>query len=271
MKRELTLAEIQQESERLLSVFDRFCNNNSISYSLGYGALIGAVRHNGPIPWDDDIDIVMTRDNYQKCVKLFNNYEEISDNGLRFYAPELGNSYFAISRICDMKRTLVRKYYQWTDDETGIWIDVFPIDSLPKDKGVALRKQSRRCFDACGAYVPFSKDFSMIRNLKIIRKLVLFGRYNRKKEIEKYLKLINELPIYGSTECVCNIGSPYGTKDIHKKTIFDAYIRVPFGKIEVSIIKQYDAYLRAIYGDYMKLPPLNSRFRGHSDNKYYWR
>ena len=97
--RELTLEEIQSESLQILSVIDSFCTENNISYSLGYGALIGAVRHQGFIPWDDDIDILMTRPNYQRFIKLFSVDESIKKCGLKLFAPELGNCFFLISCI----------------------------------------------------------------------------------------------------------------------------------------------------------------------------
>ena len=271
MDKELTLEEIQQESKRILRVIDSFCEKNDISYSLGYGALIGAIRHKDCIPWDDDIDIIMTRPNYNRLVELFNNSKTAQENNLEFFAPEIGNSYFSIARICDMKRTRVKKYYQWTDAETGLWIDVFPIDCLPEDGGEALRKQSGICYNICGSRVPISRELDFKRNLKIIAKRCFYGWKSIDKEIKQYNSMIMQLPVYGSSEMVFNIGSPYGTKDIHKRSLFDDYNRVEFGGIEAMIISGYDSYLKSIYGDYMQLPPEANRVRGHTDNKYYWR
>lgn len=271
MDKELSLKDIQHESKRILSIIDSFCLYNNIPYSLGYGALIGAIRHNDCIPWDDDIDIIMTRTNYNRLVELFNDSQIAKENGLRLFAPELGNSFFCIARICDMKLTRVRKYYQWTDVETGIWIDVFPLDSMPNDSGVALRKQSQKCYNICSSRVPVSKELDFLRNLKIIVKRCLYGWESIYKEIKKYNIMISQLPDYGSTDFVCNIGSPYGTKDIHRKTIFEKYERIEFGGIETMVITEYDSYLKAIYGNYMQLPPLSKQVRGHSDNKYFWK
>lgn len=270
-KMDMTLREIQLESIRMLSIVDKYCVDNNIHYSLGYGALIGAIRHQGFIPWDDDIDLIMTRPNYLRFVSLFNNDSYIVSNQLKLFAPELGNSYYTISHICDMGRTRVRKYVQWTDENTGIWIDVFPIDSLPEDGGKQLRVQGKYCFDVCGCCVPFSREFDYRRHLKIIGKKIIYGWRSRKNEINKYLKLIEQLPQYGGTSHVCNFSSPYGSKDTHRKEVFDNYMRAQFGDINISIISQYDEYLRGIYGDYMQLPPVSAQVRGHSDNKYFWR
>ena len=170
-----------------------------------------------------------------------------------------------------MNRTSVRKYYEWTDENVGIWIDVFPIDSLPEDEGTLLRNQSKICYDICGAYTPFSFELSFERNLKKMGKKCIYGCRSRKTEIAKYIQMIKDLPPYGSTDYVCNFGSPYGFKDIHRKELFEEYIRLPFGEITVSVIKDYHDYLEAIYGNYMQIPPVAMQVRGHSDNKYFWR
>lgn len=270
MMKELTLHDIQQVSKDILYTVDAFCEKNDIKFSLGYGALIGAVRHNDVIPWDDDIDIIMTRPEYEKFVKLFQTDVEMQASGLKLYAPELGNAYFGISRVCDMKRTLVKKYYNWTDDDTGLWIDVFVIDALPDDNGESLRHQNQKCFHSCGACVPLSLSLGFKRFVKIIVKRLLYGN-ERERNISEYLRVIRSLPSFDCAKKVCNCSSPYREKDIHNKKVFDEYIRVLFGSRKVSIIKHYDEYLKNIYGDYMQLPPLNKRVRGHSNSKYYWK
>lgn len=269
--KEMSLKDIQDLSLEILGKVDLFCTKTGVDYSLGYGALIGAVRHKGFIPWDDDIDLIMTRPNYSRFVESFNNSQIARDNGLKLYAPELGNSYYGIAKICDMRSTRVRKYYQWTDDETGMWIDVFPLDSLPLDKGEKLRQQSARCFNACGARVPFSKEFGFKRHLKILGKRLLYYMLDRRVEVAKYLEMVYSLPSVGSTDFLCNFDSPYGVKDIHSIYVFSTYERVQFADKEVSIISCYDQYLKTIYGDYMQLPPESERVRKHSVNRYFWK
>lgn len=269
--RELTLEEIQSESLQILSVIDSFCTENNISYSLGYGALIGAVRHQGFIPWDDDIDILMTRPNYQRFIKLFSVDESIKKCGLKLFAPELGNCFFLISRICDTKRTEVKTYFQWSDEVTGLWIDLFPIDAFSENEVGQIRLQNERCFNICGAKVPFSTDFNLRRNLIIFYKRIKYRNYDRDAEIKRYLNLIEKLPEFDKSQKVTNFGSPYEHTDIHRKQIFESYQRTQFSGKEVTIICSYDEYLRNIYGDYMILPPQSKRVRGHSDNKYFWK
>ena len=267
----MTLKEIQKMSLRILKDVDEFCQRYQINYSLGYGALIGAIRHKGFIPWDDDIDIIMTRKEYSRFISCFSNDKTIESKGLKLFAPELGNNYFFIARICDMNSTLVNKYYMWTDENVGIWIDLFVIDSYIEEKYKLYYEQNAKCIHSCCASVPFSFNYSILRNIKNLRWKVMCMGYNRLTEIHKYLLQIKQLPSFGTTFKVCNYASPYHYKDIHKKNIFERYIRVPFEDLEVSVIADYDKYLKTIYGDYMELPPLSKRKRGHTDNKYYWK
>ena len=269
--RELSLKEVQNESLNILSVIDDLCNQNDISYSLGYGALIGAVRHHGFIPWDDDIDIVMTRANYEKFLRMFNLKTDNSLKGMKLYAPELGNCNYCISRICETQKTIVRKYFQWSEENTGIWIDLFPIDPLPDEGVQRIRKQVELCFNICGANVPISNDLGFKRILKILYKKIKYGRYDINDEIKNYLNSIKTLDYSNNSEFLTNFGSPYGEKDIHREQVFSNYKRVMFENVEVSIISNYDEYLSNIYGDYMKLPPKKNQVRGHTENKYYWK
>jgi LPS biosynthesis protein len=268
--KEMSLKDIQDFSLDILQKVDIYCINNRIDYSLGYGALIGAIRHHNIIPWDDDIDIIMTRPNYNRFVESFNKSTFASENSMRLIAPELGNGYFSIARVCDMSHTIVKKYYKWTDESTGLWIDIFPIDSLPDDGGATLRSQNDKCWFLCGSSAPISMDYSLKRNLKTLGKKLLYCLGDRGKEIRIYNSMIAKLPPYGSTDLVCNFGSPYGIKDTHRRIIFEKFNRVVFGNIETMVISEYDTYLRTIYGDYMQLPPVSKRVRGHTDNKYYW-
>lgn len=265
--KQLTVRDIQRLSLEILAAVDKICQNNGINYSLGYGTLIGAVRHKGCIPWDDDIDIIIPRPDYNKFLEIFSREAPAS---LKVFAPELGNNYFCITRVCEMAETRVRKYYQWSDEETGVWIDVFPIDGVPEAGTGAVRDLTAVCYYACGVNTPMAFDFSLSRNLKCLAKKILRPRLDRKVAMEKYVAKVLSCD-YDSATLVSNYASPYEKKDIHRKEVFSEFIRVPFEDQEVSIIANYDEYLTKIYGDYMTPPPAREQVRGHSDNKYYWR
>ena len=98
--KEMTLREVQLFGLEILKDVHHFCTLNGIRYSLAYGTLLGAIRHKGFIPWDDDIDIVMPRPDYEKFCKTFK-----SDAGYDIFSPVEGDCYLGYARVCDLKRT----------------------------------------------------------------------------------------------------------------------------------------------------------------------
>ena len=265
MKR-MNLGDIQRVSIEILQEIDNFCQKNSIRYSLGYGGLIGAIRHKGCIPWDDDIDIIMPRPDYEKFIKTYHSPNE----DYKVFAPELENCYYTVSRICEMKETFVRKSAQWNDVQNGVWVDIFPIDGVVDEK-MKLWKQCTKCYVACRNKKLISSSQSLKYNVKSIALMLKYGKQDRKKSINKYLAMISKCD-YDCSSFVGNYASPYRNKDIHRKALFENYIRVPFENIQVNIIDGYDEYLKSIYGEYLQFPPVEDRgIRSHSSNDFYWK
>ena len=117
----MNLGDIQRVSIEILQEIDNFCQKNSIRYSLGYGGLIGAIRHKGCIPWDDDIDIIMPRPDYRRLLNEFNGYFP----ELEVYAPELDWNYYApYANVCDTRTILKEGRNGHRKTELGIKIDI---------------------------------------------------------------------------------------------------------------------------------------------------
>lgn len=127
--RHLTLQELQQFSLDILKDVAGFCEKNNIRYSLGYGTMLGAVRHKGFIPWDDDVDIMMPREDYEKFRTIYKSklYSFIDSRN----TPDC---YIAFGRVCDTKKTLASSCIPWVKKDVGVWIDIFPVDRVPDDK-----------------------------------------------------------------------------------------------------------------------------------------
>ena len=127
MKR-LTLKEQQEFSLDILKDVAGFCERNGIRYSLGYGTLLGAVRHKGFIPWDDDVDVMMPREDYERFRVSYRSdkYSFIDSRNTR-------DCYIAFGRVCDTVRTTSSSCITWVRKDVGVWIDIFPIDRVPDD------------------------------------------------------------------------------------------------------------------------------------------
>lgn len=125
---QLSTVEIQTEAERLLGLFDEFCREHGLRYFAAYGTLLGAVRHQGPIPWDDDVDVLMPRPDYDKFIAL---YREQPGDDAAVLAPGDPGLPIHFAKMVSRRTKLVEEGVHFPD-EYGVFIDVFPLDGLPE-------------------------------------------------------------------------------------------------------------------------------------------
>ncbi|MED9970153.1 MAG: LicD family protein [Ruminococcus sp.] len=269
-KREITVEESKQLQVEMLAYIDSVCRENNINYCVGFGTLIGAIRHKGFIPWDDDIDIWLLREDYEKLCSILKQKTEYV-----FLSDETDpDYYFAFSRIYD-NRTEKRMMRLPQIKNLGIQIDIFPMDNMP-DENVKeyvdnLIELEKKMF----AVIPFRCKYSFhnkdtfVRSLKRIAKRILNPGLSFKKARQQY---IDYLQSYNSSECK-NVGIPtimYREKTLMDRSWFERFEDHPFENITVRIPCEYDKILRAIYGNYMQLPPAEKRVSHHSF-KAYWK
>ncbi|MBQ7239602.1 MAG: LicD family protein, partial [Bacteroidales bacterium] len=126
---ELTLKELQGVSLDLLVSLHDFCVKNKVNYSIAYGTLIGALRHKGFIPWDDDIDVMMPRPDYERFCKSYK-----SDRYRLIYYGNDKTALAGFARLVDCQKTNYKTERPWTMQKSGVWIDIFPIDGVEKDE-----------------------------------------------------------------------------------------------------------------------------------------
>ncbi|WP_312700201.1 LicD family protein [Sedimentibacter sp.] len=250
----------------ILKEVDRICKKNNIEYFLDSGTALGAVRHQGFIPWDDDIDIGMTRANYNKFLTVAQ--------------KELKDDFFLQTKDTDPKAPYyfakVRKnntvFMEWNkrnlDMHQGIYIDIFPYDNLPDNVDERIKFQ-KKC---CKLYRFYTIRSTMDRDVKpqktakwllvaLIRRMIHFIvkpiPINLVKEIvdRSFMKYNNVYTEYFT--CLA-----YGKSYIFNKNDFFPLKEAKFEDDFFRIAGNYDAYLKELYGDYMKLPPEDQR-KGH--------
>lgn len=246
------------------------CEKNNINYFLGGGTLLGAIRHKGYIPWDDDIDIMIPREGYEKLIELFNNKED-NDYKLLCY-KNCNDYYYPFAKIVN-KKTKMEELKFNEIEEMGIYIDVFPIDFLPNDanKIKNIFKKYDRMYKLIAIQNARNLNKVTEKKLKLLLKKVLLP-FVRKPKIKKMLlKKIDELACdYKNTNKVACISGRYLEVEIMPKEYISDSILVDFEDMKFRIPIGYDEYLRKHYGDYMKLPPKEKQVAEH-ETIAYWR
>lgn len=269
--KEMMLSDVLSLQLSILQRVDRFCRENSIPYTVDGGTCIGAVRHHGYIPWDDDIDIAMTRPNYERFIRSFNGY----DNNLEVYAPELNWNYYApYANVCDKRTILVEGSNGHNGMDIGVKIDVFPIDGVASDINEYHRNNRRIAFLWNALYIKRAvlektkySCRSMYIKFLIKRAILSFISY---ASIQKSIRRLALKHPFENSEFVEDFIFPWPHDVRCPRRAFEDYMDVPFENISVSIIKGYDEYLSRLYGDYMTLPPEEKRV-AHHGFKAYWK
>lgn len=257
--KQLTLDECKALELDILKNFDAFCRKNDINYSLCYGTLIGCIRHKGFIPWDDDIDIMMSRKDYDKFKTT---YKDDRYKLITFTKEE--NWFPLFSRLSDT-RTKV-EFVNGENFQHGVWVGLMVYDDVPDNK--EMYESIKR------------RIWKRMRFLNIY----FDGTNQKANKIKRILRkfLPNSLfyKVAFDVERIRTEGVPSNSKQISlwlggtrfvefDKELFSSYLEMPFEDGIFKVINGYDAFLRRFYGNYMELPPENKRIAPHSFNAYY--
>lgn len=267
--RELTLREIQIESLNILSEIDTICRTNGIQYFIIAGTLIGAIRHKGFIPWDDDVDIAMCRDAYDEFLDI---YKNTGNYRIVNYETEI-NCPYMITRISNDR--FEQKMEFGPDYKIGAFVDVYPFDGVGNSKTEykhLCRRSSHysKCLGRSLEKDPVNNVRKLHRGLKkwlflpayIIPKFVGAEYYRRK------LLTLKDVYSYKDSIYVGMTVWSQSEKETYKKEWIDELIEVPFENLTVFAPKYYDEMLTKTYGNYMQLPPETERV-GHHFYKIY--
>lgn len=246
----LDLKQLQALELKILISFDNFCKQNRIKYSLGAGTLLGAVRHKGFIPWDDDIDVFMVFDEYRKFSELVQKNPVI--DGYKVLLPGDENYFYPFIKIID-PRTIVYERNIKQQYNIGVWIDIFPIDYISNDINAANRI-ARYNIRIARKYMRYFMQYPNISFACIVKNIYLVFRNSLVHRENEYKdKLMNSgkhNPMkYSGTICWAKT-----VNDIYPAEWFKSYISVPFENHYFFVFKDYDKILSHRYGDYMKIP-----------------
>ena len=249
--------EVKKELVNMLKIFNEHCKKNEIEYSLIGGSLIGAIRHNGMIPWDDDIDIILSKDNYLKLKQTF-----VNNSNYALVDYDYSNDfYFPFMKLMNLNTRANEHNSHKKIKDYGLFIDIFCYTEAPlveKDR-INFFKKIKFVNSLLTITSPFEQNLTIkVRILRIGKNILAFilGK-NKVHKIEQ--KLIFSSKYQNSNYIVSNWPVYSYKQEIQSKNDILEYIDVEFEGLKVRAFKNYDNILRNTFGNYMKLPPANKR------------
>ena len=254
--KKLTLRELQMSELAILSAFHEFCKKNNLNYSLAGGTLLGAIRHKGFIPWDDDIDVCMPRPDYEKFYNSF--HDQKSDFILSIDRGK--NAQYPFLKLMDPRISVKEDNIAEVEN---CWIDIFPIDGFPakQQKVIVLQKKANFYRDI----IRYSK-LEGIKGYKGKRSKISFyirklysTLYGYKRAHNNLIKLAKDNKYTESKYVGCVVWGFYGIGERMLKSEYEKFVDVEFEGHTFKAMSCWDSYLTGIYGDYMQLPPEEKR------------
>lgn len=237
----------------ILKQFIKICDELNLSYFAVGGTLIGAVRHKGFIPWDDDIDVSMPRRDYDIFVEKA---AGLLDGGYFLQTSETDEEFpMNYAKLRNSNTAFIEKALKNLNINHGIYIDIFPLDKYPENKSgrILLKLKNSVYFSKMNEayYFEKSKDTLKIKFIHILSNI--FCR-DIKDALKKRGRLIRK---YNNTasKLITNYSGAYGEREVVSERLFEDFEYKDFEDIKIRVPKGYDEYLKNIYGDYMALPP----------------
>lgn len=259
IKPEYNLRPLWDAILEVYKVFSDICERNNLRYCADTGTALGAIRHGGFIPWDDDLDVQMPRPDYVRLIDLMRTelpkgYAWLDHNNCEEYGQGFG-------KIIVTDKSKVDKVSQESGLKLcqGIFIDVFPLDGYP-DSGLSrfLRRIQNQIIDL---KLGVGK---LLRILGLVLDEEKFRNRLHQNVVDTYERRARKYP-FGSTEKCVSIGvsrafddKPYPCK------FFGTPKKVRFDSVEMYVQENVDGYLRTMFGDYHVLPPVEARHPGHA-------
>lgn len=259
----VTTFELQKKSLEILKYFIKLCKDNNLRYWCGGGTCIGALRHKGFIPWDDDIDVFMPRPDYEKLYKIWDKIAETNKYTLARTSENI-NIHQSDMQLVDLNTTFINKHSVNEDIPHGISIDIMPFEGCPNSKilrGIQIYHSIMYCIFNVQR-LPDNQG-KLIRSLTKLIYTIIKNPKTRYKLWKKHEKAMTKYDYDKSNFVKETITSFKALFYPYNRNYFDT-VSVNFEDIKINIPKNADEYLTRIFGNYKELPPENNRKAKHN-------
>lgn len=254
----------------ILKAFIKICEEHGLTYYCCAGTAIGAVRHHGIIPWDDDIDVIMPRPDYDRLLQIakytdFGNYELITP-----YDDETYPLYF--SKLANKNTTLIED--RQIPCVIGLYVDIFPLDATDDDVEKAMRLKDKYTkiinrLNAVSTHNTFGEYMALLMDVKewgrfVIKTLAYFCRPALRRHLIRQMDRMSHLYDYETAKNVQVYTGSYGHREVFPKSWLGKGKEFRFEDTTVLLPENYDEYLRHFFNDYMQFPPEEQRIEKHN-------
>ena len=257
----LTLREIQEAELAIMTEFDKAARKYNLKYTLCAGTLIGAVRHKGFIPWDDDMDIMMPRPDYEKLIRL-NRKKKLWDDRYFLSSFEDGTLDAPYAKLFDSRISVKEENYKQKDVK-NLWIDIFPMDGLPEDEK-KIKRHYKIALSLCKMNVAsvVNNGYGSSRAVILVKDIFVkpFAKLvGRRRIAALQRKLALKYSYSHAPKCGMVTWAYDGPGQAMPREEFEKMIEMPFEGKNFSVTSLWDQNLTGIFGDYMTLPPEEDR------------
>ena len=258
-----TLRRLQQKELESLVYFDSFCKRHELRYFLLGGCVIGAIRHGGFIPWDDDVDIIMPRRDYERMLKLWKQHE----TGTRFLMLKTDGTVFtgnSFATLVDTSATMIKENQMYLDVPHGIVTDIFPLDGCPDGRFQRiLQYYHAMMYSLYITEVVPTKHGGLIKLVSTVLLKLVPSRKRRTKIWQKHERKMTRYAFNTHVKCTELCAGPHYMRNEYPQAAFAEAEYHDFEGLSLPLPQGYDAYLTMAFGDYMTLPPEDQQAPHH--------